>query len=296
LYFTTGYQLIKFKLAMKTIDQLLKSAKPQVPELPADFSEKIMLRIEKEQVSILPATALRRLQKLKVMMGLGALFCAIILFSYNFYELRMNGSLELLYFGTQYLGDFLGYLPWDLILPSLLLAAFSTWMINKANFLKKGIAVTAIVTYLLTGVGGAAIAATGFNEQIEEGITRKEKDWPWIGMFHHHRAMEFIQHPNFKLGKVEEILNGTVKLITPNGESVTIRMPENVQVEEGQILRISGQGKQAVFTAQKVHICNPNRVMRYFGKMVGHQDMMEHMMNQNSCCSGNGMMKMMRGN
>lgn len=273
---------------MKNIEKLLQFAKPPVPKIPDDFSEQLMLRIEKEKVAILPAVA-NRFNRIKVILGISALLLATLLFSYNAYELRNNGSLELLFFGTQFLGDFIGYLPWDLIVPSLVLAAFSTWMLNKSNILKKGIAVTAIITYLLTGIGGAAIASTGINERIEDGISNNEEDFPWLGMFHHHRAKEFINHPNFKMGKVEAILNGKARVITPHGEQVTISLPVNTKIQEGQILRISGQGDKQLFAAQRVHVCNPNRVMRYFGGMGGHPEMM-NMMKGKSCCS-RGMME-----
>ncbi len=281
-------------MAMNTIDKLLHSAKSSVPELPEDFSEKVMLRIEKEQIAILQPATVGKYQQLRITTGLAALVMATILFSYNYYELRMNGSLELLFFGTRYLGDFLGYLPWDLIIPSIILTAFSVWMINKSNLLKKGLAVTAVISYLITGIGGAALASTGVNEQIEVGITQKEKDWPWIGMFHHIWAKEFIHHPNFKMGKVEKIFDGSALVITPNGEKMTVQLPPKTSVEEGQILRISGQGNETVFTAQKVHICNPSRVMRYFGGMSDHHKMMKNIMKSKSCCTGKNMMRRMR--
>lgn len=283
---------------MKNIEDLLKAAKPPAPDLPKGFSDDVLLRISSENITVMQPEAASGIQKFRMLSGIATLFVAIILFSYNSYELRMNGSLELLFFGTRYLGDFLGYLPWDLIIPSLLLTTFSVWMIKKSNLLKKSIAVIAIVSYLLTGVGGVAIASTGLNDQIEASITNKEKDWPWIGMFHHHRAKQFIQHPNFKMGRVEAIFNGSAEVVTPHGENITIKLPVNTSVAEGQILRISGEGEKAVFTAQRVHICNPSRVMRYFGQMMGPGKTMGpgKMMNDHSCCSGKGMMRMMRRN
>lgn len=275
---------------MTSIDDLLRKAKPPAPDLPDDFSSELMQRIEKEKITIRQSVVSEKSQKIRTFLGLGSLVLAIILFSYNSYELRMNGSLELLFFGTRYLGDFMNLLPWDLIIPSFLLTAFSIWMIKKANLVKRGLAVTAIISYLITGVGGAAIASTGLNEQIEAGISFKEKDWPWVTMFRHHRAMQFIQHPNFKMGRVEANFNGSARVVTPNGETITIKLPANTLVAEGQILRISGEGEEAVFTAQRVHICNPNRVMRYFGRMMGPGKMMK----DHSCCTGKGMMRMMK--
>lgn len=270
---------------MKNLDTLLKSAKPAVPDLPEGFSKIVMRRISEEGLLISQVPASHRFGSLQLGVGLIALAISLILFNYNSYELRQNGSLELLYFGSQYLVDFIGYLPWDLIIPSLMLTALSTLLFWRSGYLKKGIAVTAIISYLVTGVGGAALASTGFNDQIDAGITRREKDLPWLNMFHHHRAKEFIHHPGFKMGKVEKVMNGNAFVITPNGEEIKIQFPQGIQVKVGQILRMSGMENNAVFSAQKVHVCNPQRVDRYFSHQTHHKQMMK------SCCDRSKMMR-----
>ena len=271
---------------MKNLEKLLHTAKPDVPDLPDNFSQIVLQRIVENGLSIQKSPALNRFRRTQLGLGLVGLATALILFNFNSYELRMNGSLELLFFGSQYLNAFIGFLPWDLIVPSLALTGLSAWFFWKSGFLKKGIAVIAIISYLITGVGGVALATTSFNDQIEKGISKREKELPWLNMFHHHRAKTFIQHPNFKMGKVQEINNGSALVITPNGEKVKIQLPETAQVQVGQILRMSGQGNKTAFAARNVHVCNPNRVNRYFGSMAGPQKMM-----MKSCCSRKMMKK-----
>lgn len=270
---------------MNRIDDLLRAVKPPVPELPEGFSEKLMQRIEQENITINSTADETVKRRFRLITGLATLVLAILLFSYNTYELRMNGSLELLFFGTSYLLDFLGYLPWDLILASLLMTAFSVWMINRSRMLKRGVVVTAIISYLLTGVGGAALASVGLNDRIEAGIAKQEKTWPWVRIFHHHRATEFIKHPNFRMGRVEATANGTARVLTPHGETVQVRLPPDSTIRKGQIIRISGNRTDAVFSARRVHVCNPRRVMRYFAGTDGNNE------NIPACCRKGRMMK-----
>jgi hypothetical protein len=271
---------------VKGIDKLIKSAKPAVPNLPEGFGRSVIDRINSEGITIQSRGVSSLQRKTGFGFGVFAWVTAIILFSYTYYELRMNGSIELLYFGTRFLGSFLGNLPWDLISASMVLATLSAWMIKRSGFLKKGIALTIVVSYLVTGVTGAALATTGLNDQIEGGIEAKQADWPWLKVFRNERAAKFIHHPNFKMGKVESITNRNIIVVTPNGEQLQIQLPKNTRVQIGQVLRISGQEEQNLFQAQKVHVCNPSRVMRYFDHAQHHQQMMK------PCCSSRENMMM----
>ncbi|MBU2510710.1 hypothetical protein KJ966_05215 [bacterium] len=266
---------------MDKLDKLLRAAKPSVPDLPEGFSRSVMNQIEQEKLVIraVPAAAHSRLF---FIIGFFALVASLLLFNYNSYELRMNGSLELLFFGLKFFGDFISLLPWDLIVPSLALSTLSAWMLWKSGFLKIGITGLTIVSFLFTGIGGTAIAATGFNEQIEAGIIEREGQMPWLTLFHNTRAREFIHHPNFKMGKVETVINGKALIVTPHGDKISIQIPSSSQVKVGQVLRLSGEGSATEFIAQNVHICNPNRVNRYFNHMAHHEKMMK------SCCMGKG--------
>lgn len=255
-----------------------------MPELPENFGESVIKRINREGLGIRKGSVLTNSSKTGTILSLVSWAAAIVIFSYNSYELKMNGSLELLYFGTQFLGAFLGNLPWDLIVASFVLAFLSALIMKLSGVIKRGIALTAIVIYLVTGIGGAALAASGLNDRIEAKIEAKQIEWPWLSFFHNTRAREFIHHPNFLLGKVDFIGNDSITIVTPGGNKISIRVPKQTSVREGQILRLSGKEYQSYFEAQNVHICNPNRVMRYFNHIQHHRTM------KPSCCSKGKMM------
>jgi hypothetical protein len=269
---------------MDNLEKLLRAARPSVPDLPTDFEQMVMTRIVNQGVKFRSADTNVLLQKVRIAIGLVMLAVSLVLFNYNSYELSSNGSLELLYFGTRYFFDFLGYLPWDLIISSMALTGLSVWLIGKSRILKRGIALIAVVSYLVTGIGGAALAATGINNTIEAGISRHEQSLPWLNLFQNRRAHEFIHHPNFKMGKVEEVENGVAVVVTPHGDKIRIQLPEAMLVKAGQVLRMSGEGNDTLFSAEQVDVCNPNRVGRYFSHLQHHQQMMR------SCCGNQGMM------
>ncbi len=268
---------------MDKLDRLLKAAKPSVPDLPSDFSQNVLTRIEQEGLEIHFRPTVVTHSRLFLILGSLALAIALALFNYNSYALKMNGSLELLYFGFKFLGDFIGYLPLDLIIPSLALSALSAWMIWKSGFLRIGVIWLTMVSFLFTGVGGTVIAAVGINERIEAGIKGREKNLPWLSFFHNNRAAKFIHHPNFRMGRIEKIINDNLIVMTPHGDRINIKIPPLTRIKVGQVLRLSGQDSKAVFNAQDVHICNPSRVNRYFNHSDHHKKMMK------SCCTGNRM-------
>ena len=268
---------------MTDIDQLLRSARPAVPDLPEHFSQSLVNRINSEGIEISAIMASSSPQRFRIGFGLVTWLTAAILFSYTVFELQMNGSLELLYFGTRFLGSFFGLIPWDLIVLSLLLTLFSAWLIKQAGIIKRSIAMTALVSYLITGIGGTALATTGFIETLQSGIEQKQSEWPWLALFHDKRAKRFIVHPNFKMGRVESVAQDTAFILTPHGEKQQIKLPAHVTIHTGQIVRISGEGDKRLFYAHRIHICNPSRVMHYFGHTSHHHNHHQKMMPD--CCS-----------
>jgi hypothetical protein len=271
---------------MIDLEKLIWKAKPVVPDLPEEFASTVMEKIA--QLDTSTGVIAKRTPSARIQFGFGilGLIIATLLFNYNTYEIRMNGSLELLYFGRQYLFDFLGYLPFDLLVPSLLITLVSVWMFRKSGIIKRGIASLVIISYLITSVGGSALAAIGFNDQVEATISENEGSWTWLKIFQHSRARQFIQHPHMKLGKVEKIVNGKAEVLTPNGETLHVQLPPQTDVQVGQYIRTSGMVNQSIFSARKVHVCNPIRVNRYFGHMK-HHNMMNHRGMMKSCCSKN---------
>ena len=91
---------------MKKLEDILKAAKPAVPDLPLDFSERVMSEIENIDLGTVPMNAARQSVNWKQLAG-GILLLVLALAIVNniVFEVQMNGSMELLYFGTQFLKD-----------------------------------------------------------------------------------------------------------------------------------------------------------------------------------------------
>ena len=106
-------------------DERIRAARPTVPELPPDFAASVMARIEGQGLAVLPPQRAVLGVWLR-WMAAGVLMSAGVLLVNAFaYELRMNGSLELLHFGGRFLGSFVGGLPYDLLLSALALAGLA---------------------------------------------------------------------------------------------------------------------------------------------------------------------------
>ncbi len=253
---------------MKNLDDILKAAKPPVPELPMDFSERVMSDIRKLEMAAVPVNSTRQLVNWKQLIG-GVLLMLIALIIVNniVFEVRMNGSVELLYFGTRFLNDVFAYIPFDLIIPAIIVTGISAWLMWSSKALKRGIVGIIIGSYLTTVFGGAALATTGINEKIQASIVQEKRDLPLVSWFFRERARYFIDHPNFKMGRVERYDGQFCWIVDPHGHKSKIELPADMKVQKGQIIRIAGVTSGDLFRVSTGHHCNPGRVGRYFHEM-----------------------------
>ena len=284
---------------MKKLDDILKAAKPAVPDLPMDFSERVMSEVMKIDLATLPLKLARQPIKWKQLAG-GTLLLLLSLVIVNniIFEVQMNGSVELLYFGTQFLKDIFVYFPFDLVVPAIIVTGMSSWLMWNSKALKRGIAAIIIGSYLTTAFGGAALAATGINEQIQDAIIKERREWPLVSWYFKERARYCIDLPNFKMGRVEKSNGRFVLIMDPHGHKSKIELPTGMTVRKGQIISIAGVSSGNLFRVSSGRHCNPGRVGRYFHhmsmmnkgmdeKMRKHHQQMpkEGMMKRKSCCA-----------
>ncbi len=282
---------------MDNLEKRIKSSKPEAPELSENFSNRVMRGIEGLTI-LSPAKPLRWIW---IIGGAIPLTLAALFGSYSFYETSTNGSVELLYFGTRFLNDVWQYLPLDLILFFSLFATLSSWLFWKSRLLKVGVVGVTAGCWLIAGIGGAALAVSGFNEKAGETLEADRKEWPWLSDFYRRRARYFVSHPHFRMGKIVAKEDGFVWVETPRGEKIKVfppptlsgvyhppppsgvfTPPPNVdkvnmpgqdgqaaleELRVGQFLRIKGKPKDGVFHAERMHRCEGRRFGRYFRRM-----------------------------
>jgi hypothetical protein len=280
---------------MKNIDELIKKAKPAVPELPNDFSKNILSKINALGLEIAPRKSSGTLGSWsKLIIGCLLLVLGLIVTNNAIFQMQMSGSLELLSFGSQYTVDVAGYLPLDMILPILLITAMSSWLLWRSHLLKPGIALTAAVCFLITSIGGTALAATDINTQIQSSVIKEKTNIPIISWFYKERAKYHLKHPQFQMGEVLERQKEFVLIKDPYGKTQKIYLPSNMAVTKGQYIRLNGEQSGDGFHAANMQHCNPKRVGKYFS----HMNMMGGKMGPGMMMN-NGMMKhhrMMQGN
>jgi len=253
------------------LEDLLKSAKPSVPPLPTDFSERVMTEI----ATLVVESGRSGINIFNFITACFLLLVGLLSVNSILFEVQMNGSLELLSFGTRFLADVFGYIPFDLIIPAVLIVALASRMMWASKAFKKGIAAVIVSSYLVTGVGGAALAATGMNEKILDTLIKDKIDWPVISWFYRERARFFINHPNFSMGRVDKLDNGFAWIVTPTGREVKVELPEGRVVKKGQVIRLAGSDDNGIFKGHDMNFCHPAKAQRYYH----HMPMMQHHMN-----------------
>ena len=253
---------------MKKLEDILKAAKPAVPDLPKDFCERVMSEVRKIDPATAPLMSARQRVNWKQLAG-GVLLLLLSLVIVNniVFEVQMNGSVELLYFGTRFLKDIVVYFPFDLVIPAAVATGLSSWLMWNSKVLKRGIAAVVIGSYLTTGFGGAALAATGINEQIHTAIIKEKRDLPLLSWYFKERVRYFIDLPDFKMGRVEKSDGRFVWIVDPHGKKSKIELTTDMKVRKGQIISLAGTESGDLFRVNIGHHCNPGRAGRYFHHM-----------------------------
>jgi len=263
---------------MKNIDEILKKSKPEVPELPISFSSDVLLKIKEQGLTISSQKMTSPIVNwFSFIIGLGLLMVALLTTNNAIYEVQMSGSLELLSFGTQYVSDFAKYLPLDIIIPSLLITAISSWLLVRSHMIKRGVALIVAGSFLVTSVGGSALASTSINSKIQASVIKEKIEIPIISWFYKERARYHMKHNSVQVGQVIEQNKHFVLIKDPYGQTQKIYLPGGMKVTPGQYIRMNGQVIENGFKATIMQHCNPTSTGKYFM----HMGMMSNEMNGN---------------
>ena len=285
---------------MKSIDDILRKAKSEVPELSERFSTNVLLKIKEQELTILPQKIIRsQINWFSLIIGIGLLMIALMITNNAIFEIQMSGSLELLSFGTQYLSDFTKYLPLDIIIPSLFITAISAWLLVRSRMIKRGVTLVVAGSFLVTTIGGSALAATSLNGKIQASIIKEKTNIPIISWFYKERARYHMKHDRVQVGQVIEQNSQFVLIKDPYGKTQKIYLPIGMKVTPGQFIRMNGQVIENGFKAAIMQHCNPTSAGKYvmhMGMMMPNEmngNMMEHHRHmKDSMMQNTGMMHM----
>ena len=282
---------------MTALEERIRAAKTVAPPLPGQFTSQVMDQIARQGLAVLPAGRLR----LKRWFCLGAasllLVLGVLVADGLAYEVRMNGSLELLFFGVRFLEGFLAGLPLDLLFTLIALASLAAWLVHVSRPARLALVWVLLISHVLTGAGGLALAQSSLNEKVRDWATRGEEDLPLLGPYFRQRAHFRSHHPGFRMGKVIAIKDGEARMLTPAGEEVSVALPPRFRPRPGDTIRLGGRISGKRFRADKGQLCEPGRVKRYFHRMKmrsargpGNQQMgMPMRMDPGKMRAGNGM-------
>jgi len=253
---------------MNKLDILIKTGRPAVPDLPENFSRQVMSKITKSNSPIPAIVPLRyRVKWMHFVAGLLFLVLSLIVANSVIFEIQMNGSIELLYFGSRFIKNVIEFIPFDSIFLALTIAGFSSWLVWNSKVIKTGITTILIGSYLTTAFGGAALAATGLNEKVQTTLSTNNLDLYVISWFYKERARFFVHHPNFRMGSVVKLEKKLVWIIDPHGKRQGIVLPIEMNVQKGQVISLVGVESGGFFRASIGRHCNQKSVRRYFSHM-----------------------------
>ncbi len=252
---------------MGSLDDRIKAAKPLAPALPGDFATRVMTEIDRR--GLVPAKPRPWQRWLPAGAAAVLLAAAAMLVNAAVFELRMNGSLELLYFGQRFVGDFLTRVPYDLLGAVLIAGGGAGWLLARARTMRVRLAWLLALSYGISGAGGAALAASGLNERLQTGVVEEGWDWPLLGPFYGRRAHYARPHHRFRMGRVLALQAGVVELLTPGGDTLQVHVPPGFNVRPGEHLRLRGDAVAGRFFAREAQRFQPHHAQRYFHHMRG---------------------------
>ncbi len=271
---------------MKSIDDILKEAKPEVPVLSENFSRSVMSKIDELGLEIAPAKTFGpSINWISLFSGALCLIMALLITNMAIFEVQMGGALELLSFGSRFAIDFVSYLPLDMIVPTLLIIGISTYLLWHSHAFKRHVAAIAAGSLIVSSAGGTALAATDFNTAIQSRVIRETYHIPVVSWFFKERAQYRLHHPHFQMGEVVERRKDHVLIEDPYGKMQKIFLPAGKTAEKGQYIRLTGDLAEDGFFGHDMQHCNPVRVGKYFS----HMDMMMKGKRRGGTMNGNMM-------
>ena len=252
-----------------SLEKRLRAARPEAPPLPPDFPAKVMARIDQQGLRVRPAWQLALRGHLPAAAAMVLVIGGVLLADGAVYEIRMNGSLEMLYFGRRFLSAFLGALPWDLLVGVALTGALAAGMLRYAGGMRTALSWLLLAVYGVSAGGGTVLANSGLNEQVQNWVLRPGQHLPLMSDFFQHRARFRVHHPGFRMGRVEALEGNMASLVSPTGQTFRVTLPQGTRVAVGDHLRLRGSMRGEEFTPEEGQLCDPRRTRRYFHHMDG---------------------------
>ena len=259
---------------MRDLDNLIRKIKPKVPILPKEFSTQVLKRIRQEKIEITPHRRWINQRSVMLLLTLALFGIGVLLLNLLFFEIKSNGSLELLYFGSDFLLDFFKFIPFDTLFIAIIILLLTSWSLQKSNIVKIGIVGITAISLLFSGLGGAALAISNLNENVQQKISDKGYNLPFFSQFYNDRARYRVHLPRFQFGKIVAVHDHSFVVENPFGEEVEVRTPVGSQFKVGQIIRMKGRFLNRIFHAQRFQHCNQTRACTYFvGMRHGYKGM-----------------------
>lgn len=134
-----------------------------------DLSEKIMDRIEKEQIKMRPKVFFAAISAALGSALVFSLFINFILTNVTIFKLRIYGPLEFLAFGSAGVEGFKGSIPWTIMSTAILFFITSIFILKKYDISYKKNFRNIILGLLILVIGGAfGLDSTSINEKIKK--------------------------------------------------------------------------------------------------------------------------------
>lgn len=173
---------------------------------------------------------------------------AVYLLNVSIFKFRIYAPFEFLQFGELGLKAFLGVIPWNMMVGSLLSAAVILWFVKNSHILyKRQFSHLALGVVFLVTVGGILFDQTGINHKL-----KREGSLPNI--YYGQYTSDY-----WAMGEIEEV-DTSKKLIvieTPINEKITITWDKsttlpNDSFQPGQYIKAVGEKQGEVFAAKGI--------------------------------------------
>lgn len=262
---------------MNKLECWIKKTRAPIPPLPQNFSKQVLEQIQRENLKIARRHGMSA-SFILLLSALGLSGSAVILLNLLLFELKTNGAVELLYFGTDFFKASLALIPMDIVFVTAVVLLLSSWAFKKSKIAKIGVAGITSISFILTGFGGAAMAVSNFNETLQQQISDIGYEVPFLSRFYKERALYRVHLPNFRFGKVTAVHPTSIQVENPRGKVFSVRLSGEDTFQVGQIIRLKGVLKDQFFHLHRFQHCDGKRAGRYFGQHRRGRGLRRHMM------------------
>ncbi len=237
---------------MDNFEEQLKNLAKEKKEV--NIADSIMKKIEDKDVKMRSAWFFHS-KKFTLTFSFVLIFIAMVfIVNLALYDIRESNSLEYTTFGVQGYSLILKSLPYVLVISFLALFVIAVWMMSRFEIsYKKPFALFVVILVAGASMGGTAIFASDFNDQVQEKVDNEELKVP---IFKPVAKMIYKKHGpsmmknNGLIGKVVvPPLNSNEFIISiPQGKQINVKLmhnykifPEDKRLATGDLIVIMGR-------------------------------------------------------